>query len=189
MKQSPRRDRRDPVGAFDESRVGHQHDHDVLGGEIRTQRAGGLGGFVQFDEPCKRRRTKPLDLGRTRDVHRDEVSDPTITCLHRPEREVPGEPAPRVPIGQPDLDRVEMLDHAIGEHSSDQIATRWEPSIHRCIARASPLRDVIECGVESLLGEHLTRSVDNRRPVAGGISTKIHSQDRLRQVGRYPHLS
>src|SRR5690606_31203397 len=165
----------DVVAPLQEASVGPHQQHYVLGGEVGPQYSGGVGALDESDESLERAGAQVLDVGGAGNGHGDEVGYAPVPGLHDPDRlDVGGEAVPRVRVGQAGLDRVEVLDQPVCEHRRDQVATVREPSIQRGVAGARPAGDVVQRGVEPLLGEHLPGGLDDGGPVAGGVCSQCH---------------
>jgi hypothetical protein len=177
----------DAVGSLHEAAVGHQQKHDVLGGEVCSEHAGGVSAVDESHQSGERTGTKLLDLRGRGEVHRDEVGDATVAGLHNCDRlDVGGEPAPRVLLGHPGLDGVQVLGHRLGEHRSQQVPAGGEPPVEGRVAGASAASDLVQRRLYTLLGEHLARCIDDGRTVPGGVCSQLHDRRTYDKWGLFP---
>src|SRR5205085_7210550 len=101
---------------------------------------------------------------------------------------VGGETVPGVGVGQAGLDGGEVLGHPVGEDDRHQVLPGGETPVEGGVARPGPAGYLIQGGVQTLLGEHLSGRLDYRSTVAGRVDSKFHGWGNPGQVGNIPHF-
>ena len=189
MDEPGRRLCRDAIGSFDEPGVAHEEHDDVRGGEVGSQDPGGAGPLHQADQTVEGFGAKPFDVRGARHVHGDQVGDAPVPGLHGGRSlHVGGETVPRVRVGQAGLDGGEVLGHPLGEDRRDQVPAGREAPVEGCVPRPGPVGDLVQRGVQTLLGEHLPGGLDDRSTVAGSVGSQFHGSSNPAEVGNIPHF-
>ena len=133
----------------------------------RAEPAGRLGAGDELGEPAERVVALGLELLRGREGLGEDVGEAAVAGLHRADgADVAAEALPRVRVGQRGLDRRGVLGHPVREGRGDQVLAGGEAAEQRRDPDAGAAGDLVQRGVQALLGEDLAGGVDDALAVA-----------------------
>jgi NADPH:quinone reductase len=171
-----------PVGAFwrvggrggDDSGVGHQDQWDVLGHEVRTQPPSGLGFLDQLRDTVIDVVSLRPEFAGSRESLGQDVAEPAVAPLHAGDGgEVVAKAAPRIRVLQRAVDRFGIRGELRSESGDQQVLPGREAAEQSGDANASPAGDLLGGNVQPLLGENLPGGLQERLPVAFGVSAQV----------------
>jgi cellulose synthase/poly-beta-1,6-N-acetylglucosamine synthase-like glycosyltransferase len=152
-------------------RADHELDHrDVGGAQVGAQHPGVLGALHQRADHRQHAPARLLHHVAPVAGEHEDLAQATIAGHHHPGTlEEGNEPGPRVGIGEALLREPGQRVKAFGEQDLDQGLLVGKPPVHRAHPDARARRDVVERGLQPVLGEHLGRRLEDALPVALGV--------------------
>ena len=162
--------------------AGHQDQYYVAVAEVGAQSTGCLSVVDQLVQVVEGDTAELDQLPLAADRGDEKVCQGAVARLQFTEEdEMPGEPRPRIGIGQRVLAGFDHLAHRVHEDRGDQVPALGEPPVEGGVADPGPAGDLVQRRLEATLGEHGPGSLDQLQAVTLGIG----SQARLAGRGRH----